>query len=291
MKKLFLIFVLPLLLLAGCGGGGGGGGTFTLTGAVEWISTGGSPSPAATVQVGGDSVGTAADGSFVLTVPAGSSSALVIYTPTGGSPISTRFDFSPLTSNMDLGTLVIGPESISVKGFVKSGSTGAAVPNALVSFAGRTALTDASGAYTLTNVAYDSAKVANFLNIEGTVIANQFLVAHFHPTNAAVSSTATVDDILLVPVSGSEPPGIPATISGTVTPAASATGTTLTLLSGSTPVRQVVLDSTSNVYRFWIGPGTYTLRASNSTNGKSAPDAPVTVSSTEDSITKNVTLQ
>ena len=291
MKRLFILFACVLMLVAGCGGGGGGVSQVTLTGLVEWIGTGGAPSPVATVQVGTLTTTTGADGSFVLTVPTGTTSALVLFTPTGGSPITTRFDFSGLTGNTDLGTLVIGPESVTVTGLVKSGSTGAPVPNAKVSLGGRTALTDAAGRYTLLKVAYDSAHAGNFLNLEGTVLADKFLSSKFRPTADAISGTANVDDVFLVPVSGDDPPGFPSTIQGSVLPSGQATGTVVKLMQGTTLLRQFTVGSSSNTYRFWIEPGSYTIKVNNPTNGLSDTDFPVTVVSTEDSIVHDINLR
>ena len=160
----WLLFVVGLIIL-GCGGGGGGGvvapTNVTLTGRVVWVGTGGPPNPVASVRVGTTSVATDAfDGFFEIPAPSGTDQVIVTYSPSTGSPVIQTFTFTAATANRDLGDLYIGPETVSVRGRAVSSSGGAAIAGGAVTFAGRSATTDASGVFILTQVAYDPASQA-----------------------------------------------------------------------------------------------------------------------------------
>lgn len=291
MKNL-LSLILCLSVLVGCGGGGGGGGTtgkVSITGIVRSITTGAPASPQATAQIGNTASKTDAnDGSFALSVAPGATQLQVI--PGTVNPVIFTFTFPAASSNFDVGDLYIGPESVSVTGRVFSAASGTFVPGATVKFAGKTGLTNASGVYTISGVAYDSTNTNLFLSLQGTVSASGFFPGSFTPTTGAIGGSVTIDDVFLSNDSGTDPPDNPFNISGSVLPANFAQGTVVQLFSGSTLVRQMTVGS-ANKYGFWVIPGTYIIKASNPNNGKSAADQSATLTSQTETVRKDVTLQ
>jgi hypothetical protein len=290
--KRWIWLLLIVLVLAGCGGGGGGGtANVTLSGTVVWLRSGGAPSPAASVQAGSATVfSNTSDGSFSVSAPSGTSEVLVVYQAVGGSPTSFRFSFAAATADRDLGDLVIGPEKINVAGTVLDSATGSPLSGATVTLGGRTATSLANGTFTLSDVAYDSASPNAFLNLAGLARATNYFAQVFNPVSGPIGGVATLDDLYLTADSGIDPPGLPFTITGQVGPADAAAGTVVQLFAGSTLVRQTVVNATRQ-YGFWIEPGTYTLRFSNPTNGRTAPDQSVTLTSPTDVARRDATLQ
>lgn len=295
-----VIAVAALIWAAfGCGGGGGGttggttGGGFTVVGRVIWASTGAAPNPPATVQVGTASASTdPGDGSFLLEVAAGSSTAVVVYRASQGSdPISFTFSFQPIAEGvLDIGDLWIGPSRVTVVGRVLSTADNGPIAGATVRFAGRSGQTDAAGTYTLEEVAYDPNNLAAFLGIQGTVTSPGFNAQTFFPDSGAMDGVVTIPDVLMSPVSDPNPPPTPYNIWGLISPQPAASGTIVTLLRDGVPVRQFNV-GTDQRYAFWITQGTYTLRFQNPGLGLSAPDVTVTLSQNDEVIRKDATLQ
>jgi len=292
MRSLYLLMLsLVLAVLVGCGGGGASSGptTVSLSGLVVSISTMGAPNPVASVQSGSANGNTAVDGSFSLTVPSGTTSVTVIYTPSGGSPTTFVFNFPALTEDTDLGTLFVGPEKVVVSGLVKNQSTSAAISGATVILAGQSTTTNSSGSFSFSSIPYDSSVPANFFALDGRAGATGFFTRLFNPTNLPSSGLASVDDILLQPDSGIAPPGTPFTISGIVGPAGVAVGSKVDLVQGSTIIRSfnVGIDRS---YGFWVPPGTYIIRASKPSASLTAPDITVSLTSPTDTVRRDVTL-
>jgi hypothetical protein len=289
----FLLAGLVGLSLFGCGGGGGGGnpptGT-TVVGRVIWVVDGQAPSPSATVQADTASTQTSTtDGSFSFVVPQSATSVLVLY-QSGSTTASFRFTIPPATGGTaDMGDLYIGPEKVTVKGRVISAIDSTAVQGAQVDFASRSGATDASGNFSLGEVAY-SAVGGAFFDIEGRVTRLGFLPQSFRAEDFAVSGVVTVSDILLVPESGSEPPPPPYNIKGKVSPNNSAPGTIVTLLAGGVPIRRWTVGN-DGTYGFWVLAGSYTMTYRNPTNNSSAPDEAVTLATQDQIVTRDVTLR
>lgn len=294
MKPLVLLFVgLLLLSVVGCGGGsgnGGGGGTGgNISGQVLWLPTGSPPLPAATVQIGNTTVQTDDGGTFSIEAQSGTSSLLVLYTPSGGSTVSFRFDIPAITGDADVGTLWIGPEKITVTGKVISSATNAPVTAATVSFGGKIGTTNASGVFSLTDVAYSSQNSGAFLGIEGTVTADGFLAQTFFPENLPSGGLATFADIAITPLSSNEPPTTPANILGQITPVDKAPGTIATLLLNGTAVRQFTVGSDGG-YRFFVVPGNYVIQLQNPINGMSASSLNANLAAANEVIRQDVVL-
>lgn len=278
MKNVLLVLAAALLLV-GCGGGGGGGSS-TITGLIVQVETGGAPNPQCTVQVGGSSVqSSATDGSFSLSVPAGTSTVTV---DTHSAEGVWTFTIVPTTAGQveDVGSLWVGASQITVAGVVQDATTNTPIAGATLSFAGRIAKSGADGSFQLTGVAYPSSNFAAFAGIVGTASASNYINNSFSAGSAApVGGVLTLPNVLMTPLGSNTPPNTPYTIYGRITPSAVAGGTTVTLKQGGTALRITHADANGN-YQIWIGPGTYTLSFANGAH--TAPDANVTVTSTTD---------
>lgn len=288
MRFLIGILVLFSMLLAGCGGSTGPA-TVRISGIVLWLATGGGPSPVPSVQAGSASVNAAADGTFELTVPKGTAFVLVTHTPTGGSPITFRFDFAPVTADTDIGDLTIGPSKISVTGFVKSTVDDSPISGATVNLAGKTATTAADGRYTLTEVAYDASSPSAFLSLLGIAGKTAFFARQFSPDAGPSGGVATVSDIQLQPDDGGTPIDPPFVIFGTVGPSGVASGSTVDLVQGSTVIRRFAVGA-DRKYGFWVPTGTYIIRAYKTSAGLTASDITVTLTAPTQTARRDVTL-
>ena len=259
MRRIWLVFLVIFALL-GCGGGGISiPATATLTGRILQISTGGAPNPRATVQVGSATVLTdASDGSFQLVVPTGTTSIIV---DTHASSGVWTFTIAPATGVADVGDLWVGPNKVTLQGKVIKSSDGSAIAGAAISFAGRIGTTNASGLFSIAEVAYDNANQAAFWGVIGAAKATGFFKGDFSASpNVAVASIVTVDDIPLTPSSDVDPPPVPYNIWGRVNPGAQASGTIVTLKLAGTSVRIVNVGADGAFY-FWVAPGSYTIEA------------------------------
>lgn len=256
-KHLTLLSILAIAALGCSPGGAGGGGGFQVTGRVLAVNTGGPPNPQATVQIGNASTTTgASDGLFVLNVDTGASAMTVLHSvfPT------FVFTFPPVTADTDLGDFWIGPQTVTVTGSVLDASTLGAVDSATVTFGGRRAVTNASGAFTLTEVAYDPASEFIFFGIVGRVMKSGYIPAEFFVNQSPIGGVVSLPPILIAPVSDPNPPGPPYNLWGIVTLSGGGdpTGTEVTLKQNGTPVRFQNLGSDGR-YRFWAVPGSYTI--------------------------------
>lgn len=286
---LFSVFVLCALLLSGCGGGGGGGVSgVQLTGLVLELRTGSGPTPSATVQAGTATVQTAADGSFTLNAPSGTSFVLVTSPLVGGGTTTFRFDFAPATTDRDLGDLFVGPEKVRVTGRVLGSADSAPLSGATVAIGGKSALTNASGVFKVLDVAFDSTSPATFLNLTGLAGRTGFFTRSFNPSAGPSSGVVSIDDILLQPDTGDAPPDTPFVITGTVSPSSEAPDSIVELFEGSTLVRRFTVGA-SRQYGFWVPPGSYTLRARK--GSLSSGDIGIVLSSPAQIIRRDVTLQ
>lgn len=286
MKK--LAGLIGILIALACGGGGGGGGgtaPATLTGRVLSVSTGSTTNPLSSVQAGSKSVVTDNNGSFQLDVPAGTSSVVV---DTRSSWGTFTFTFNPASGTTDVGDLWVGPNKVSVKGRVISSANDTPIELATVSFGGRRATTAADGTFTITNVAYDGASQSVFWGIVGSVSALDFFATSFSTQpNLAIGGVVTVGDIRMTPSNDVNPPPPPYNLWGRVSPTAQAPDTLATLKVNGTPIR-VNKVGTDGIYRFWVGPGTYTIEC---THGALSGTTTATLNAPNDVVRKDVTLQ
>lgn len=285
MKTRDLLFAT--LLLAGCGGGGGSAGNATIVGRVLDVQTGGPPSPQASVSVPSQtSVLTAiADGSFVLTAPAGTTQLLV----TSSYPPFT-FTIPPASGTATPGDLWIGPEKVDVTGRVVDSSTAVPIAGASVTLAGISATSLGDGTFTLPNVAYSSTSQAAFWGITGNISATNYFATTFTTApNVAAAGIVAIGDVLMTASNNPNPPGAPYDIHGRVLPIGGSSGTVVTLSLGATAVRVFNVGS-DGVYTFWVPTGSYTI--SYSRGSQSAPQQNANVVQTNTIVdVPDVTLQ
>lgn len=281
--------LIAIAVIAACGGGGGGGGggaaTATLVGRVLSIETAGGTVPPSSVQVGSASVVTNTDGTFQMTVPAGTSS-LVIDTRSAWGTFT--YTFPAASGTTDVGDLWVGPGKVQVKGRVLTSAGGAPIEAAIVTFAGRSATTNVNGEFTLSNVAYSQATLTAFWGIVGTASRTDFFRTDWTASpNQAIASVVTVNDILLTPADDINPPPPPYNLWGRVSPTAEAPGTIVTLKEAGVAIRITTVNSDSS-YFFWVGPGTYTLEfAKGALNG----NASAAINTPDEVVRRDVTLQ
>lgn len=291
MKRLSIACLIAFFaVILGCGGGGGSpgsGGNTTLIGRVLSIVTGGPLNPAASVQAISGSPSTTtdtADGSFTLAnVSAGTTQAQVVPNQTGW-PLFT-FNFAAAQGSTAIGDLWVGPEQVTLTGRALNSTNAQPIANADVTFAGQNAKTNASGVFSLTNVAYSSDTQTAFWGIVGSVRAIGFFKTDFNaaPNVKDGANVVDVGDILLTPSNDTTPPGPPYNITGRVLPVGGSTGCVVTLKQGGTPVRIFNVGNDGKYY-FWITPGTYDVTfekgaqtATTQTVTLTQPDQTVTV--------------
>jgi hypothetical protein len=261
---LLLAFLTTLTLVA-CGGGGGGGasstggGTQSIVGRVVDIGTTGPVTPAPTIRIGGLSeTANSSDGSFSIDAAFGSTSAIVDASGAGYGTWS--FPVPNTTDAIDLGDLYVGPQRVTVRGTVRNAITNDPIANALLTFAGRSALTNSSGQFSMPEVAYSNTSQTGFWGVFGRAEATGFFASEFSANGQTASSgVVTVDDVLLVPATD-DPPGFPYNIYGQVLPSATGGGLTVELRQGGSAVRTVT-SSPNGTFYFWVPAGTYTIRA------------------------------
>ncbi|MGE3127148.1 MAG: hypothetical protein AB7F50_08050 [Fimbriimonadaceae bacterium] len=261
--RLALLVSFLALLLSGCGGGGGavGGLLVTLTGRVIWVETGAAPNPAATVRSGSISNTTdLSDGFFTLIVPSGATSVTVTFTPTGGSAVVRTFTFSAATSDVDLGDLYIGPQVVTVTGRTVSSSGGAPIAGATVKLAGRSAVSSASGTFSIKDVAFSPAGLTVFLGLQGQATATGFFPRSWSPSQGPSGGVADTGDIAMTPLGSNDPPPTPFNLEGKVLPVADGPDSLVQILKGSAVIRFGRADALSN-YRFWVPAGSYRIKA------------------------------
>ena len=262
--KYWILLVALLSLLIGCGGGGGGGGTTggttqVLTGRVINVVTTGpvSPAPGINVVTGQSTTASTSDGFFLLDVPVTTSAVNVVAAGFG----TWTFGFPPSSSDLDLGDLWVGPEKVTVAGTVRDSASNLPIANAQVAFAGRSGVTDASGNFSLAEVAYASGNLTGFWGIEGRLQADGFFASGF--TANGISATAGVvqlGNITLVNSGSNTPPTSPYNVYGIVKKAGVAVSGQVAVLKGGSLYRQVSA-GTDGRYYVWLPVGTYVLRA------------------------------
>lgn len=280
-RALLLSVVAAALVACGGGGGGGGGGTTILTGTIVNVETGGAPNPQASVQSGGATVlSDASDGSFSLTVPAGTTSIAVVTNSADGTWTFT-IPATVAGASQDVGDLWVGPNKVTIAGTVTDSSNGNPIAGAKVSFGGSSALSSSSGAFSVFPVAYPNSNFAAFWGIVGTVSASNYFSNSFSASpNTSVGGVVSVGSVLMTPLSSTTPPPGPYNIWGVLTPTVDGAGATVTLKQGGTTVRITAADGTGT-YHIWVAPGTYTLHFQNGSHTVT-PDPTVTVTTTSD---------
>lgn len=288
MRYLVALFCIAILFGCGGGSGGGGGGTATIIGRVLWIESNAATSPASSVAVGTATTTTdLIDGSFVLAVAPGATSLTVSYSESGvGTPVVRTFTFPAVTGTTDVGDLYIGPETVTVHGTVIDASNQQPVAGATVKLAGRTATTAANGEFSVAQVAYSSTSPAAFGDLVGEVSEPDYVTRQFSPPTTAIAGVVEVGSLEISPLSFDVPPPLPANVTGTVLPVNSGAGALVELLDGVTVVRTTTADGAGQ-FRFWIGAGTYTVRA---VSGVLSGTSPVTVTSVNVQKVVNVTV-
>lgn len=284
--------LLALVVIAACGGGGGGGtgggpSGATLSGRVFQVQTGGAPNPQASVTAGGATTLTsAANGSFSLVVPAGTTS-ISVDTKTAQGVFT--FTIPAVTGDTEIGDLWIGPEKVRVTGRLVNAGNLQPVAAAQVTFGGHTALTNADGIFNLTNVAYSSANQTAFWGIQGLARKSNFLTAAFTAQNkTAVNGVVTIGDVFITPTDDIDPPPSPFNLWGRISPAATAAGTVVTLKQNGNSLRTYTVGD-DTAYFFWVTPGTYTL--SYQKGNSTAPDQTVDIRVQNEVVRRDVTLQ
>lgn len=289
MKPGTFLFGLVLLVLFGCGGGGGGNGSSnaTVTGRVIQVETGAAPNPTASVQMETSSVFTdASDGSFQLTAPAGST-LITVDTRTLTSGV-WLFTVPPVSGVTEVGDLWVGPDRIDLTGTVRNSADSGPIANAIVTFGGRIGLTNASGVFTLVEVAYSAANQAAFWGIPGAARATGFFKTDFSAApNLPVAGVVNVGDIFLVPTSDPNPPGVPFNIWGQVTAPGGPSGAIVRLKQNGSDVRVFNVGADGR-YFFFVTPGDYVI--SGSKGASTAPDILVTLTQPTEVIRRDVAI-
>lgn len=285
---LLLALLLAALTLSACGGGGGGGGGSrgTVVGRVLNVLTGGPPAPTATIQIGSRSVqSSSSDGSFTLEqIPNGTTSLTV---DNGVAPL-WNFTIPAVNGTTDVGDLWVGPQRVTVTGTVRDAATNNPISGATVRFAGRVGTTNASGVFSLANVAYADSTQTAFWGIAGTAVATGYFLNEWSTApNTATAGVVTVGDVLLTPESDPTPPGPPYNIWGAVSAPGGAAGSVVRLKQGGTDVRLVNVGSDGR-YRFFVSPGSYTIEASK--GASNATPIPVTLTAQNQVIRQDVTI-
>lgn len=286
MRRCFaVLLVLSAFWAAGCGGGGGGPANGTIIGRVLNVATGGPTNPASTVQAGSNTVQTSlSDGSFTLSAPNGTSSLIV----DNGIPPAFVFSIQPVNGNTDVGDLWVGPEQVTLTGTIRDATTNNPIPGATVRFGGREGATNASGVFSLSNVAYSSATQTAFWGIVGDARATNYFRAEFSAQpNVAVSGVVSIGDVLMTPTSDPNPPGTPFNIWGIVTAPGGATGAVVRLKQSGVDVRVFNVGADGR-YLFFVPPGSYTISASK--GASTAPGIDVTLTQTNEVIRRDVTI-
>ncbi len=284
----WIALLIAIVIIAACGGGGGGGGaaTVTLVGRVLSIETAGGTVPSSSVQVGAVSALTSADGTFQLTVPAGTASVL-IDTRSAWGTFTYTFP-AAMSGTVDVGDLWVGPGKVQVRGRVVSSATGQPIEAAIVNFAGRRATTNVNGQFALSDVAYSQATLTAFWGIVGNTNRTGFFRTDWTAApNQAIAGVVTVGDILMTPSDDINPPPLPYNLWGRVSPTAQAPGTIVTLKEAGVAIRITTVNDDSS-YFFWAGPGTYTIEFQ---KGTLAANATATINTPDEVVRRDVTLQ
>lgn len=288
MRQLWGLLLIVAVTLSGCGGsggGGGGGGNGTVIGRVFNVLSGGPPNPAATVQIGTNSVNTSlSDGSFQLGAKNGTTSLTV---DNGVAPL-WQFTIDPVSGNTDVGDLWVGPERVTLTGVVRNATNEAPIPGAQVRFAGRRATTNASGVFAMNDVAYASSTQTAFWGILGSVDATGFFRQEFSAQPfTAVSGVVDIGSIRMTPTSDPTPPGVPFNVWGVISAPGGAAGAVVRLKQGGIDVRVFNVGADAR-YAFFVAPGTYTISASK--GASTAPDVVVTLSAANEEIRRDIAI-
>ncbi len=286
-KTIIALLTLFIAVILGCGGGGGGvaPSSVNIQGNVIWIETGSAPSPQATVRIGDQSIlSDAIDGYFTLDVPAGNLQLSVTYTPAVGSPVVRTFDLGPVTADLDLRDIYIGPEEITVTGVVRDSTTTAVVPGATVAMAGRTAISGSDGRFTMPGVAYSSSTLSVFLGLQGSVSKAGYFSTFFSPPGAPISGVLDIGAISVTPTGSTAPPPLPFNVAGSFTNGGA--GASVQVLSGTTVIRNTTADGLGQ-FKLWLPAGTYTV---NATLGSLSGSNNLTVSNVNSLTSVQITL-
>lgn len=293
MKKLAVLLLgIMTLLLVACGGGGAPISGVRVSGQVRDIATGAPLTIAATVQSSSATVNTSlTDGSFLLGAPRGETQIIVNPPAVLGYP-SFTYRFEPLNSTQnDVQTLWVGPQKVTLRGTIRNAASNDPIANALIRFGGQFARTNATGQFSVVDLAYHPTNTAGFLGLVGQAEATNFLLNEFTTNGnlATGSGIVEIGDVLLTPIDSNVPPPSPFTIWGNVLPAPSASGTVVSLRdqSSGSIVRTFTVGGDGR-YQFWVAPGSYRVEASNGT--LVAPPLPVTLTTTTDVVRADVTF-
>ena len=254
-----------LLIALGCGGGGSATVTnFNLSGFIINIETGSDPDPVATVRVGDNAVLTdSADGFFNILVPPNTTSLTVTFTPAGGNPIVRTFTFAGVTADTDLGDLFVGPEEVTLTGTVQDSTTNQGLSGVLLKIAGRQAISASDGSFAIPGVAFSSNTQTVFFGLQGIATRTNFFESNFSPTSSPINGIVNIGTISMTPVGGTVPPPLPTNVNGTTSPASSAVGGTVEILSGTTVIRTTIVDGFGQ-FKVWLPAGSYTARVTSS---------------------------
>jgi hypothetical protein len=190
-RKLFVILVGFAALLAGCGGGGSAGGGPSgpvLTGTVIDVATNAAPNPVVTVTVGSTSVQTnLTTGAFSMVVLSGSTSLTI--TQSGGPAFT--YTFPLVTTSVNVGTLYVGAQSVSLAGKVLAAATSTPLGGVAVTALGRTGQTQSNGTYSLADIAWSSGAPS--------ALQATFDLASYLPATSSLSTGTLNGAVLTLP--------------------------------------------------------------------------------------------
>lgn len=267
MKRTILGFIALCLLLAGCGGGGGGGtgAVARLQGYVVLVGTGTRPDPPAQVISGGATTQTSSsDGSFTIQVVPTTRTIKVRAT---GFP-EFEFTLPALRANQtyDLGELYIGPQQVVVRARVLDALDNSPVVGANVTLQGDRVVTDTEGRFIFNKVAYDS---EGAFDSEGLVEASggtrSYIPQPFVVDVPPISGEISLPDILMAPESSTNPPPLPANVTGKVTASGGVDvlGTRIDIYrptTATTPLRSSFVLNANGDFGVWLSPGVYRIQ-------------------------------
>ena len=286
-----LAAIVSGLALFGCGSGGGGAPPADVQGKVLLVTTGSPPNPAATVNIGGSSIATSADGTFVLRGVSSASTQISI-TGTGIKTLTQKLPTLKANSVNDLGSIYVvdttSDYTATTSGKVVRADTQAALQGATVLLNGQATTTDATGAFSFSNLP---------VGLGGPGIQVGLITAQGFEDKPIIidpplGKSPPNNDLGNIPISPPVGgiPGGPTDISGKISLQGMSdfSGTTVTLINKTTGATLGSGTTGSDgAFGFWVVAGTYTVKADH-TGFKSQsqdvnlarPDQPQTVNMT-----------
>jgi hypothetical protein len=282
--------------ITACGGGGGGAPPADVTGRVLVVSSG-SPLSGATVNIGGVSFTTLADGIFTLRNVPSTATQILISAP-GVQPLTQTLPTLTPNSVNDLGDIFVlnaddaGTYTAVASGKVVRADTLEGVPGAKVRLSGQAAVTDGAGNFSIPNLPIGLGNSGTAVgNIKAVGFEDKQIVLDF-PLIASPPNN-DLGQLLLAPPVG-DTPGGPNNIKGKVslTGQTELSGTVVSLIDKATgSVIATRTTASDGTFGFWVVTGNYTVRAEHAgPPAFAAKEQDVTLTRTDVPVVVNITL-